>query len=168
MKKKITGLFLCLMFLCMSLLTGCSLVERNYSSFYSQVVAMVENKETGRQGVITKKDLLQNYQNSYSSSTGSEEDVNKVLSDLIDYKIKLLSAEEKFGIDENGNGLSEKEKTYLYQETLNAMKSNLDRYYNELVTSNDNNSNDSSSSSVKFNGYNKNANLKITQNKLRN
>ena len=162
MKKKITGILLCFMFLCMSLLTGCSLVERDYNSFYSQVVATVENKETGKQGFITKKDLLQNYQNSYSSSTGSEEDVNRVLGDLIDYKIKLLSAEEKFGIDEDGNGLSEKEKTYLYQQTLDAMKSNLDRYYNELVTSSDN-SNNSSSSSVKFNGYNKNANLKITQ-----
>ena len=62
MKKKVTGLLMCMMLLCMSLFAGCSLVEPNYKDYYNQAVAVIEDKETGEKIEISKKDLISAYQ----------------------------------------------------------------------------------------------------------
>ena len=134
MKKRFTGILMCMMMFCMSILAGCSLVEPNYNDYYNQAVAVVEYKKTGEQYEITKKDLISAYQSygySYEQYYGytREEALKETLTLLENRKITLLTAEEKFGINQNGDGLSEKEKTYLYQQAIDSLNDNLKNYY---------------------------------------
>ena len=62
MKKRFAGILMCMMMLCMSLLAGCSLVERDYNRYYSQAVAVVEHKENGKTAQVTKRELIEGYQ----------------------------------------------------------------------------------------------------------
>lgn len=162
MKGKITGLVLCLMFLCMSVLTGCSLVETNYDRYYNQVVAVVENKETKERAEITKREFLQSYQsygyNYVQYYNYSQQDAMKMtIERLENRKIVYLAARKEFNVGENEAGLSEKEKTYLFEQTLDTIKDNLNSYYNDLVKTDESSSTDSDV--IKFNGYTKNAEL---------
>ena len=161
MKKRFTGILMCMMMFCMSILAGCSLVEPNYNDYYNQAVAVVEYKKTGEQYEITKKDLISAYQSygySYEQYYGytREEALKETLTLLENRKITLLTAEEKFGINQNGDGLSEKEKTYLYQQTIDSLNDNLKNYYNDIIG---NTESEEESDDIKFNGYEKNATL---------
>lgn len=162
MKGKFTGIILCLMFLCMSVLTGCSLVETDYGVYYNQVVAIVENKETKERAEITKKDFLQTYQNygsSYVQYYGytQAEAAKMTLERLENRKIVYLESRKKFNVGEKEEGLTEKEQTYLFEETLDTIKNNLKSYYDDIVGNDDKDS--SSEDTVTFNGYTKNAEL---------
>lgn len=138
MKRKITGILMCLMMLCMSLLAGCSLVETDYKNYYTQTVALVEDKESKQQYAITMKELISSYESYgyyYEQYYGySRADAIKMtLEGLEGNKIKLIKAKEKFGISDYGDGLTEKEKTYLFEETAKSLKSNLDYYYKAIA-----------------------------------
>lgn len=163
MKGKITGIIVCFMLVCMSLLTGCSLVETNYGKYYNQIVAVIEHKESGEKIEITKRELVQSYQSYGYSYTEyynytKKEAVAKTLELLENRKISLKDAEAKFGIGEKGEGLSEREQTYLYQETVDALSDNLKSYYDDIVSASS--SSTENSSSITFNGYEKNAKVK--------
>ena len=104
MKKKVTGLLMCMMLLCMSLFAGCSLVEPNYKDYYNQAVAVIEDKETGEKIEISKKDLISAYQSygySYEQyySYSREEALKETLNTLENRYITINVAERKFGID---------------------------------------------------------------------
>lgn len=161
MKKRFTGILMCMMLLCMSVLAGCSLVEPNYYDYYNQAVAVVEYKKTGEQYDITKRDLISAYQSygytyeQYYSYT-REEAIKETLKLLENRKITLLTAEEKFGISQDGEGLTEKEKTYLYQQTVDSLNDNLKNYYDDIIGATDS---EEESDDITFNGYTKNATL---------
>lgn len=162
MKRKITGLVLCLMFLCMSVLTGCSLVETDYQRYYNQIVAVVENKETKERAEITNKEFLQTYQSygaNYVQYYGytEEQAIEMTIQRLENRKIVYLTARSEYNVGENEEGLSEKEQTYLFEQTLDTIKDNLKSYYDDIVGEEDSSS--SSEDSVKFDGYTKNAQL---------
>ena len=159
MKGKLTGIILCLMLLCMSVLTGCSLVETNYDKYYNQVVAVVKNEKTGKTAEITKKELVQGYQSYgynyvqyYSYST--DEAVKMTLELLENRKITIMTAEELFKIGDKGEGLDEREQTYLYQEVIDSLNENLKSYYDELLGVTEE---EEESDAITFNGYEKNA-----------
>lgn len=163
MKKRITGFLLCAMILCVSLLAGCSLVDINYKDYYSQVVAVVEKDENRYE--ITKRDLLYAYQSygyAYVQYYGqSKKEVYKqMLTELENNKILVATAEETFGItrDENGfpkTGLTEKEKTYIYEEVKDALDDNLNSFYKQIVG--DDATSSEETSNVTFEGYTINA-----------
>lgn len=159
MKGKIIGFILCCMLILMPIMTGCSLVETNYGKYNNQVVATIENKESKNKIEITKKELLQSYQSygyNYVEYQGmsQKEALMKTLELLENRKITLVDAEKKFEIGENGEGLSEREQTYLYQKTIEALNDNLNSYYNEIVPSQEENKEDDG---IKFEGYTKSA-----------
>lgn len=164
MKKRFAGILMCMMMLCMSLLAGCSLVERDYNRYYSQAVAVVEHKENGKTAQVTKRELIEGYQSygyMYEQSYGytREEALSLTLSMLENRKITLLEAEEKFGVSENGkNGLTSEEQTYLYDQVVDALSSNLDVYYNEVTGTT---SSEEESEDITFEGYDKTAVLEF-------
>ena len=161
MRKRFAGILMCMMMLCMSLLAGCSLVERDYGRYYSQVVATVRHNETGRSASVTKRELIEGYQSygyMYEQSYGytTEEAINLTLSMLENRKITLLEAEERFGVSENGkSGLSAKEQTYIYDQVVESLNTNLDLYYEEIVGSEQ----EEESDDITFEGYDKTAKL---------
>lgn len=157
MKGKIIGFILCCMLILMPIMTGCSLVETNYGKYNNQIVATIENKESKNKIEITKKELLQSYQSygyNYVQYQGmsQNEALKKTLELLENRKITLVDAEKKFEIGEDGEGLSEREQTYLYQKTIEALNENLDSYYSEIVPSKEETNEDEG---VKFEGYTK-------------
>ena len=165
MKKKFTGILMSFCLLCMGLLAGCSLVETNYGRYYNQVVAVVENKESGERAKITKSDLISGYQSygyTYEQYYGysREEAITETLTLLENRKITILTAEEEFGIDMGGTGLSTKEKSYLYQQVVDSLDSNLQSYYDDIVGT----SEEETSDDITFEGYDKSAKLVETTN----
>ena len=131
MKKKFTGFILSFCLLCMGLLAGCSLVGRDYDRYYNQVVAKIENKESNKTLNITKRELISGYQSygyTYEQYYGytRQEAIDYTLELLTNRKITILTAEEEFGVDKTGKGLSELEKTYLYQQVVDSVNSNLE------------------------------------------
>ena len=165
MKKKFTGILMSFCLLCMGLLAGCSLIETDYGKYYNQVVAVVENKETGERAEVTKSDLISGYQSygyTYEQYYGytREEAISETLTLLENRKITILTAEKEFGIDKDGKGLSTKEKSYLYQQVVDSLDSNLKSYYDDIVGT----SEDEESDDITFEGYEKNAKLVETTN----
>ena len=161
MKRKFTGLLMCMLLTCMSLFAGCSLVEPNYYDYYNQVVAYVENKDTGDYYSITKQDLISAYQSygySYEQYEGKtrQEALKETLKLLENRIITLAEAEKKFGVSKDGKGLTEKEKTYLYESVVDAVKENLTSYYNDIMGIENS---QEESDDITFNGYTKTATL---------
>ena len=162
MKKKFTGILLSFCLLCMGLLAGCSLVETDYDRYYNQVVAVVENKETGRREEITKLDLVSGYSSygyTYEQYYGysREEAVEMTLELLENRLITIITAEDEYGYDRDGTGLSDLEKTYLWQQVVDSLNENLNSYYDSIVGSDDEEETDE----VTFEGYDKTAKLVV-------
>ena len=162
MKKKFTGFLLSFCLLCMGLLAGCSLVEVDYNRYYNQVVAVVENKETGRREEITKRDLISGYQSygyTYESYYGysRERAVYETLQLLENRKITIITAEDEYGYKMDGTGLSDLEKTYLWQQVVDSLNENLESYYSEIVGEEETEESDD----ITFEGYDKTAKLVI-------
>ena len=162
MKKKFTGILLSFCLLCMGLLAGCSLVETDYDRYYNQVVAVVENKETGRREEITKLDLVSGYSSygyTYEQYYGysREEAVEMTLELLENRLITIITAEDEYGYDRDGKGLSDLEKTYLWQQVVDSLNENLNSYYDSIVGNDDEEETDE----VTFEGYDKTAKLVV-------
>ena len=162
MKKKFTGILLSFCLLCMGLLAGCSLVETDYDRYYNQVVAIVENKETGRREEITKLDLVSGYSSygyTYEQYYGysREEAVEMTLELLENRLITIITAEDEYGYDRDGTGLSDLEKTYLWQQVVDSLNENLNSYYDSIVGNDDEEETDE----VTFEGYDKTAKLVV-------
>lgn len=140
MKKKFTGFLVCLLMVCMTLFAGCNLVETDNSKMYNAVVAEIYNKNNVKVAEITNRDLLSGYQNYgalYVQSYGytKAEAVKMTLTQLENRKIVVMTAEDEFGIDKTGKGLTAIEKAYLYESTVDSLRENLKYYYNQLVGS---------------------------------
>lgn len=167
MKKKFTGILVCLLMLCMSLFAGCNLVETDNFKMYNAVVAEIRNKDGVKVAEITNRELISGYQSygaqqvQYYGKT-KKEAVNMTLTQLENRKIAVITAEKNFGIDKTGKGLTSLEKTYLYETTVDTLKENLDSYYKEIVKTENEESNENDN--VVFNGYEKNATLSTDEN----
>lgn len=161
-KGKFTGLILSFCLLCMGILTGCSLVETDYDRYYNQVVAVVESKEdSSKRAEITKMDLISGYQSygyTYEQYYGySRNEAIRATLDLLENRlVTIMTAEEKFGVNSDGTGLSDKEKTYLWEQVGSSLSTNLDSYYEDITgTSNE----EEESEDITFEGYDKTAQL---------
>lgn len=161
MKRKFTGVLMCMLLVCMSIFAGCSLVEPNYNNYNNQVVAIVENKETGKKHEITKKDLYGAYQ-SYGfqleqyQSYSREQAYKESLKLLENRKITLEVAEKQFDVNSEGKNLTEKEKTYIYDSVVNSVKSNLNSYYESIIGKEEDKEKEEP---LTFKGYDKKATL---------
>ncbi len=139
MNTRLKVFLMCFVLLCMSLFTGCSLVETNNGKLFNRVVAEIYNQEGKKVAEITNRDLLSGYEsygNTYVQyyNYSKAQAVEMTLKQIENRKITILTAEEIFGINYNtGDGLSDLERTYIYESTVNSLYTNLDNYYNELV-----------------------------------
>ena len=123
--------------LCVSILSGCSLVTTNYESYYKAIVASATT-ENGKKIEITKKDLMVAYNSfgyQYSSYYGmsTEEAIKKTLEGLVSNKL-IVEKVENYSKETNKNGevLTAKEKTYLFERTFDALLNNLKETEEEI------------------------------------
>ncbi|MBQ8909039.1 MAG: hypothetical protein IJY90_01975 [Clostridia bacterium] len=135
MKKKITCLVMVLLVMCLSLFTGCSLVEVDSEKYYNAVIVEIKDENGKVVSTVTNRELISGYQSvgyyyEYNGFT-KEEAVDKTLELLENRKVSIMAAEQKWGIDKDGTNLDPKEKTYLWEQTVNTLQQNLDSYLDE-------------------------------------
>ena len=162
MKKKFTGILMCFLVLCMTIFTGCGLVGVDNDKYYNSVVAEVKTNDGKLIAQITSRELIDGYQSTgyyyeYAYGMSRSEAVKETLQLLENRKIIVHEAEKDFGIDSTGKGLEPMEKTYIWETTVEALKSNLDYYYNEIVGTKEEDKEESEK--ITFEGYTKNAKL---------
>ena len=132
--KLLLSLSLCLI-MCVSVFAGCTLVTKDMENYYSQVVATLEY-ENNEKIEITKKDLsmaVANYYEEYQSYGITGEEAIKLLLDrAINEKLVIRASENLCKENNNGQILTDKEKTYLWEMTFDSIKNNIISYYNEM------------------------------------
>lgn len=159
MKKRFIGLLLCFTLFSMSILTGCSLFAQNTEMYYNTIVAtLVKDDQTIE---ITKQELLEMYM-SYGSmyeqyyGYSTEEAYQMSLTLVENNKISIVEGEK---IVQERGGLTQKEKSYIWQETMDAVLENFDRYYQQIVEAEEKTESDD----ITFEGYQKTAKIENGQ-----
>lgn len=157
MKKKIVGLLLCFTLLSMSVLTGCSLFSTNIEMYYNTIVSTLERD--GKILTITKKELIESYSNYgamyeqyYGYTTEQAYDMSLTLAE--NRKITVVEGEN---IVEKRGGLTDKEKDYIWSQTVDALYENFTSYYDDIVGTTDPES--TSEDTISFTGYTKTAKI---------
>jgi hypothetical protein len=167
MKKRFTGILLCMLMFCMSIFTGCSLVTKDMAKYLATTVVEIKLKEPQGNAndtiKIEKRDLISAY-NTYGYyyqqyGYSQEEALNMTVDLLISRRITIAKAEEFYP------ELSVKEKTYLWSETYDALNDNFNSYLDKVLGITDSGSS-KDEDEVKFDGYEKNALLKEVEGKL--
>ena len=142
MKKKVFSLVLCLV-MCASVLAGCNLFGTDWEKYYNTVVATI-NYDYVSGGIthtesvdITKRELINAY-NSYGYNY--EQNYGYTVEEAIDMTIdtivnrKLMAKDVERTAEENGQALfNDAEKTYLWEETYDALLDNLYTYYEDII-----------------------------------
>lgn len=161
MKKKIVGLLLCFTLLSMSILTGCSLFTTNMEMYYNTVVSTLE--KDGKTLTITKRELIESYSNYgamyeqyYGYTTAQAYDMSLTIAE----NRKITVAEGENIVAERG-GLTDKEKDYIWSQTVDALYDNFTSYYDEIVGTTDPES--TSEDTISFTGYTKTAKIENGQ-----
>ena len=142
MKKKVFSLVLCLV-MCASVLAGCNLFGTDWEKYYNTVVATI-NYDYVSGGVthtesvdITKRELINayksygyNYEQNYGYTV--EEAIDMTIDTIINRKLMAKDVERT--AEENGQALfNDAEKTYLWEETYDALLDNLYTYYEDII-----------------------------------
>ena len=168
MKSKIKVFLMCFVLLCMSLFAGCSLVETNNNKLYNAVVADIYNKEGKKVAEISNRELISGYESygnmyvQYYNYTKAQA-VDMTLKQLENRKIVILEAEKLFNVNyETGEGLDEKEKDYIYDQTVESLNANLKNYYDKVLGTTEEEEKDEDE--IKFEGYSKNVTLDYDEN----
>lgn len=170
--KRKFGALLLVLIMCMSVFTGCSLVGRNDKAYFEAVVATI-SYTTGEKENITKRDLISAYNSygyNYVENYGytKEKAVTETLETIINKRLTIKAVENYY--EENpseGKILNGNETTYVWDETYNALYSNLKEYLNDVLDyqapsgSNDETETDKSV----YTPYNKNAVLEVVNGK---
>ena len=142
MKKKVFSLVLCLV-MCASVLAGCNLFGTDWEKYYNTVVATinfdyVSGGVTHTESVdITKRELINayksygyNYEQNYGYTV--EEAIDMTIDTIINRKLMAKDVERT--AEENGQALfNDAEKTYLWEETYDALLDNLYTYYEDII-----------------------------------
>ncbi len=127
--KIITASILLCLTLCVSVLSGCSLVTTDYAEYYKAIVASATT-ESGKKIEITKKDLLMAYNSygyQYSSYYGmsKEEAVKMTIEQLVSNELLIEKVERELKQINGGEVLTPEEKTYLWEKTYDSLITNL-------------------------------------------
>ncbi len=163
MKTRWIGIFLCLMVFCTSLLSGCSLITLNREKYLNETVITMVDKESSERVEIKKKELIEAYDSykyyfmQYYGAKDEAEAMDRTLELLVNRRVTVREAERLFKKD-----LTEKEKTYIWQQTADALESNFKAQLDKILgTSNGATSQGSTSAADtrKFDGYSPKASL---------
>lgn len=127
MKKKITGIFLCLLLSFAFILTGCDLFPRNMEQYLSKSVCTITYQD-GKVLDITTEEYINAF-NSYGASlvqngTEYKDAASQTVDVLVSRKVLLNYAQ---GIQSISSKVEENKKEF-YDEVYTSLKSNLDSY----------------------------------------
>lgn len=172
MKKKVFSLVLCLV-MCASVLAGCNLFGRDLETYYNTVVAQINYEYSiGAENFsyvedITKRDLINAYNSygySYTQNGYSQEDAVEMTLDSLINRSLMITEVERYYKEAGEELLNDAEKTYLWEETYEAIYDNFRTYYNEILgIEDDTTSGDEETSGTIYEAYNKQATLYTKQ-----
>ncbi|MGN1201201.1 MAG: hypothetical protein ACI4R8_02935 [Candidatus Caccovivens sp.] len=137
MKRKFGALLLCLM-MCLSVFTGCSLVERNDKNYYEATVATI-SYTNGQTENITKRELLTAYNSygyNYVDNYGytREKAIEETLNSIVNNRLTLMAVENYYKENPSeGEMLNGNEQSYIWDKTYDALYSNLKSYFEDAV-----------------------------------
>ena len=143
MKRKF-AMLLIVMLMCVSVLTGCSLVGRNEKKYYEAVVCTITYQD-GETEEITKRDLINAYNSygyNYVENYGYEmkKAIETTLDTIVDNRLTIRAVENHYKNNPTeGKMLNENETTYIWDKTYDAIYSNMERvvdsirYYTQCV-----------------------------------
>ena len=172
MKKKVFSLVLCLV-MCASVLAGCNLFGRDLETYYNTVVAQINYEYSiGAENFsyvedITKRDLINAYNSygySYTQNGYSQEDAVEMTLDSLINRSLMITEVERYYKEAGEELLNDAEKTYLWEETYEAIYDNFRTYYNEILgIEDDTASGDEETSGTIYQAYDKQATLYTKQ-----
>ncbi len=179
MKRKIFAIILCLI-VCLSTVAGCNLVTRNDEKYFEAVVCTISYVD-GTKDEITKRELLTgynsygyNYQQNYGYS--QQEAVEQTLNTIVNQHLTIKAVKNFYEAQKNDDdytgadkGLlfTDNETTYLWDQTYDAVFSNLKDFYYEISgTSDKTGTEDSSSDSRVYQQYNRGYHLENQDGKI--
>lgn len=172
MKKKVFSLVLCLV-MCASVLAGCNLFGRDLETYYNTVVAQINYEYSiGAENFsyvedITKRDLINAYNSygySYTQNGYSQEDAVEMTLDSLINRSLMITEVERYYKEAGEELLNDAEKTYLWEETYEAIYDNFRTYYNEILgIEDDTTSGDEETSGTIYEAYDKQATLYTKQ-----
>lgn len=172
MKKKVFSLVLCLV-MCASVLAGCNLFGRDLETYYNTVVAQINYEYSiGAENFsyvedITKRDLINAYNSygySYTQNGYSQEDAVEMTLDTLINRSLMITEVERYYKEAGEELLNDAEKTYLWEETYEAIYDNFRTYYNEILgIEDDTASGDEETSGTIYEAYDKQATLYTKQ-----
>ena len=140
MKKKFTGIIICLLMFCMSIFAGCSLVQTNPDKFYNSTVVEIKDEDGNVVSTVSSRELISGYSTMgyyYEYQGMSRADaVAQTITLLEGRKILVYEAEQKYGINFEGENLSSKERTYIWEQVAIALEENI-AYYLETEETTD-------------------------------
>lgn len=138
MKKKFTGVIICLLMFCMSIFAGCSLVQTDPDKFYNSTVVEIKDQEGNTVSTVSSRELINGYSTMgayYEYQGMSKADaVAQTISLLENRKIIVHEAEKKYNIDSTGKNLTDIEKTYIWQQVAIALDENVEYYLEDQTT----------------------------------
>lgn len=122
--------------MCLSVFTGCSLVERDDKAFYESDVAYVTYKD-GIKDTIKSQELITAYYSygyNYVNNYGYTKDkaVSETLETIINKRITIKAVKDYYK-EKNEDLFNAAEKTYLWDKTYEAVYDNLKSYYFEAI-----------------------------------
>ena len=168
MKKKIFSLILCLV-MCASVLAGCNLFGRDLETYYNTIVAQINYQYSiGAENYsytedITKRDLLNAYNSygyNYTQNGYSQEDAVELTLDTLINRSLMVTEVERYYKEAGEELLNDAEKTYLWEETYEAIYDNFRSYYNDILGIEDeDSSSEDESSDVVYEQYQNQATL---------
>ena len=172
MKKKVFSLVLCLV-MCASVLAGCNLFGRDLETYYNTVVAQINYEYSiGAENFsyvedITKRDLINAYNSygyNYTQNGYSQEDAVEMTLDTLINRSLMITEVERYYKEAGQELLNDAEKTYLWEETYEAIYDNFRTYYNEILgIEDDATSGDEETSGTIYEAYDKQATLYTKQ-----
>ena len=154
MKKKVFSLVLCLV-MCASVLAGCNLFSRDLETYYNTVVAQINYQYSiGAENYsytedITKRDLINAYNSygyNYTQNGYTQEQAVEMTLDTLINRSLMITEVERYYKDAGEELLNDAEKTYLWEETNEAIYDNFRSYYNEILGIEEGNSSSSDDS----------------------
>lgn len=164
MKKKFTGIIICLLMFCMSVFAGCSLVQTNPDKFYNSTVVEIKDKDGNVVSTVSSRELINGYSSmgyyyEYQGMSRAEA-VAETITLLENRKIIVYEAEK----DATLKNLDEREKTYIWEQVVVALEENISYYLGEQESTNT--MGEESPDSATFTAYSKRADYAVEKVKV--
>ncbi len=137
--------------MCISVFAGCSLWERNDKSYFEATVATITYKD-GSVDKISKRELItafNSYGYNYVQNYGMkmEEAVKQTVESIIEKYLTIKDVRDRF--EESGEELfNDREKSYLWDQTFDAIYSNLKTYRDDYKENSSEDSSETANASV--------------------